>query len=121
MFTSKAKDATYVGIYLVYDPAVPDTAAKFSPPFFSPSDDVASQALLETLRRHVTSFESLMKSPFLRMDLWRVGSVELNHGSVVTGRKHRYRVCNVQSLLDRDYVKHYMMSVPYPKKEEVVQ
>lgn len=109
----------FVGIYLMYDPKIPDKAAKFSPPFFSPADDVACQALLETLRRHHTSFDQLYGSEFLRLDLWRVGSVDLGSGRVVSNAQHRYKVCNVGDYLNKDFVRHYMSSVPYPAKNEI--
>lgn len=115
------RKSSYVGIYLLYDPAVPDTACKFSPPFFSPADDLACQALLETLRRHSTSFEELISSPFLRMDLHRIGSVDLNSGKLIHDRKHKYKVCNVGSYLEKPHVRNFMMSVPYPAESEVVQ
>lgn len=120
MFGKKESSVPWVGIYLIYDPAVPDVQCKFSPPFFSVNDTVACQALLETLRRHCTSFDQLYKSDFRRMDLWRIGSVDLKIGKVVADRKHRYKVENVGDYLNRDYVKHYMSSVPYPAESEVI-
>lgn len=121
IFKKSSQSGPSVGIYLIYDPAVPDKACKFSPPFFSPSDDVAWSAVCETLRRHSTSFEELYKSLFLRMDLWRVGSVNLDTGVVINNSKHRYKVGNVGEHLNKDYVKHYMMSIPYPAESEVIQ
>lgn len=120
MFKQKDSTVSLVGIYLIYDPAVLDKQCKFSPPFFSPNDSIACQGLLETLRRHCTSFDQLYKSDFRRMDLWRIGSVDLSTGKVVADRKHRYKVDNVGFYLDQDFVKHYMMSVPYPSESEVI-
>lgn len=111
------KKSVFIGIYSMYDPEIPD--AKFSPPFFSPADDLAEQALLETMRRHSTSYEALYSSAFRRMKLWRIGSFDVAAGKLVSDRKHRYLVTGVGDLLDRDYVKHYMKTVPYPTKEEV--
>lgn len=116
---SKKIEPVFVGIYLMYDPKLPEKAVRFSPPFFSVSDDVACQALLETLRRHSTSFDQLYASEFLRLDLWRAGSVDLESGKVVSSSKHRYKVCNVGEYLQKDFVRHYMSTVPYPSEAEI--
>lgn len=38
------------GIYSIFDPAAPKKTFRFSPPFFSPSDDLAKNAVLEPRR-----------------------------------------------------------------------
>lgn len=118
MFGKKnSKKPVLIGVYSLFDLEIPDT--KFSPPFFSISDDLAEQAVLETMRRHSTSYEALYSSAFRRMRLWRVGSFDVFLGKLVSDRKNRYLVTGIGDLLDRDYVKHYMKTVPYPTKEEV--
>lgn len=109
---AKSKSNNWVGIYTVLDPVLDKDLPRFSPPFFSTADDVACQALLETLRRHSLSFEELYSSPFLRMELWRIGSVDLNKG-VVVEHKHRYKVVTMSEYLERPHIKHYMQSLPY--------
>lgn len=119
MFGKKRTESdSFVSIYLIYDPAVPDRNCKFSPPFFSVNDVLAQQALLETLRRHVTSFDELYKSQFRRMDLWCIGVIDLYSGKIII--RDRYSVCNVGQYLDQDFVKHYMKTVSYPEKSEVI-
>ena len=113
------KKSKCFGIYSLYDPAVKDQVCKFSPPFFSPSDDIACSALCETLRRHNTSFEALIASDFLRMELWRLGSFEPCKGSLLATRSHKYRVCKLAEYFSRDYVQHYMRSLQYPSLEQI--
>lgn len=112
------KNVVYVGIYSIYDPVVKDRSCKFSPPFFAVSDDLACQALCETLRRHHPSFDCMMSSDFLRMELWRLGSVDLAAGNLVA-RKHHYLVCKLSEYLHRDHVFQFMRSVSYPTQEEI--
>lgn len=116
LFAKKSKH--FVGIYSILDPALSKDLPRFSPPFVSVNDSVALQALLETLRRHSSSFDNLYKSEFRRMELWRLGSVDLTNGKIVSDRIHHYKVENVGDYLDRDFVKHYMSSVPYGSDDE---
>lgn len=115
---SSSKPSHWVGIFSILDPAMSKDQPRFSPPFFSTADDVACQALLETLRRKTSSYEELYQSLFLRMELWRLGSVDLDEGKIFKRAQHRYKVVSVRDYLDRDYVKHYMRSVPYGAEVE---
>lgn len=109
----KKSSSHWVGIFSILDPALSKDQPRFSPPFFSTADDVACQALLETLRRKTSSYEELYQSPFLRMELWRLGSVDLDEGRILKSAQHRYKVVSVCDYLEREYVRHYMKSVPY--------
>ena len=112
---SKKSEEKCVGIFSIYDPAIPD--CKFSPPFFSAADDLAKQAILETLRRKCKSFDALLKSEFLRMDLWHIGTMRLSDAKLLCLPKYRYKVCNVGELLRSPSISAYMKSVTYESEE----
>lgn len=113
MFKNKknSDSSAIFGVYSICDPEIPD--CKYSPPFFSPSDSVACQALLETLRRRCTSCEQLYSSAFSRMILFRIGSVDLRSGDLLKHRRFIYKVCQVGEFLSRDDVRRFLSSVPF--------
>lgn len=88
------------GIYSIFDPAAKKKAFRFSPPFFSPSDQLAKGAVLETLVSRFSSLDELKASLFLNYELWYIGAFEFTSGKLLSRSQFkRRRVC-----LLRDYV-----------------
>lgn len=90
------------GIYSIFDPAAQNKSFRFSPPFFSPSDQLAKGAVLGTLVSKFSSLDELKASSFLFYELWYIGAFEFTSGKLLSGSQFkRRRVC-----LLRDYVFH---------------